>query len=199
MNEEIKAIQTALAAPFEKVVKEKTYSDLKWLPTSAVSGGKKMMCTAYLSRAQVIDRLNSVLGIHGWQFETNKQTDGSQIGTLSIKLGDDWISKSDIGTKSNTEAEKGAVSDALKRAATLFGVGAYIYKLPTKFISATKGPNGKAAPCDDKGRILYGNQLHDYINGFSTKQGVLAELLMLAPELYAREEIKALWNELKTL
>jgi hypothetical protein len=40
------------------------------------------------------------------------------------------VSKSDVGTASNWEASKGAVSDALKRAAVMFSCGRYLYSLP---------------------------------------------------------------------
>ena len=192
-------ILKALSAPFTKQVGDKQIPDLKWLPTSAVSGGKKMMCTAYITRAQVIDRLNEVMGVDGWMSRLELQVDKTQICVLSLKINGEWVDRSDIGTQSKTEGEKGAASDALKRAATNFGIGAYIYKLPAKFVDAKAGTNGKPAPCAKDGKILYANQLHDYLNGMSTAQGYLAELLRYMPELFGREDVKVLWNDLKTL
>lgn len=51
---------------------------------------------------------------------------------LSILVAGEWITKIDVGVPSNMEAQKGAVSDAFKRAASVkWGVGRNVYELPT--------------------------------------------------------------------
>ena len=47
-------------------------------------------------------------------------------GLLELKDGE-WITKSDGADDSNIEGAKGGISDALKRAAVLFGIGRYLY------------------------------------------------------------------------
>lgn len=58
-----------------------------------------------------------------------------------------WIEKQDVGTPSNTEAEKGEASDAFKRACTNIGIGRELYTAPKfMWINAKKGEifaNGK--------------------------------------------------------
>lgn len=45
-----------------------------------------------------------------------------------------WVSKSDVGTESNTEAEKGQSSDSFKRACTNWGCGRELYTAPNILI-----------------------------------------------------------------
>ncbi len=49
-----------------------------------------------------------------------------------------WISKSDVGTESNTEKEKGQASDSFKRACVSLGIGRELYTAPFIWIPAAK-------------------------------------------------------------
>jgi hypothetical protein len=77
--------------------------------------------------------------------------------SISTKEGGgiDWVWKSDCGTESNVEKEKGEASDAFKRAAVMWGIGRFLYskkivKLPVK------ERNGKWIPYSDKtGKYIY--------------------------------------------
>lgn len=62
---------------------------------------------------------------------------------------DQWIWKSDCGTESNTEAQKGEASDSFKRACFNWGIGRELYTAPFTWIPADKCNinNGK---CYDK-------------------------------------------------
>ena len=50
----------------------------------------------------------------------------------------EWVWKSDCGTESNTEAQKGEASDSFKRACFNWGVGRELYTAPFTWISADK-------------------------------------------------------------
>ena len=50
----------------------------------------------------------------------------------------EWVWKYNCGTESNTEAEKGLASDALKRAGFAWGCGTELYSAPFIWISADK-------------------------------------------------------------
>ena len=80
------------------------------------------------------DRLDDVLGVEGWQDEYTTLEDGSVVCRLRLRLGDDWITKMDVGSPSEQpdggDRLKAAFSDALKRAAVKFGIGRYLYRLP---------------------------------------------------------------------
>lgn len=47
-----------------------------------------------------------------------------------------WISKEDVGTESNTEAEKGLASDSFKRACFNWGIGRELYTAPAIWVDA---------------------------------------------------------------
>lgn len=49
----------------------------------------------------------------------------------------EWVRKQDVGTESNTEAEKGQASDAFKRAGFNIGIGRELYTAPFIWISIT--------------------------------------------------------------
>jgi len=89
--------------------------------------------------ARVIqDRLDDVLGVAGWQDDYECREDGSVVCRLRLRLGDEWITKVDVGAPSEQPDEgdrrKAAFSDALKRAAVKFGIGRYLYRLPAQWV-----------------------------------------------------------------
>lgn len=47
-----------------------------------------------------------------------------------------WVSKEDVGTQSNTEAEKGLASDSFKRACVNWGIGRELYSAPFIWVKA---------------------------------------------------------------
>src|SRR5881275_1046881 len=61
---------------------------------------------------------------------------GSMMCRLRLRLGDEWVTKVDVGGPSEQpdggDRLKAAFSDALKRAAVKFGIGRYLYRLPSR-------------------------------------------------------------------
>lgn len=53
-------------------------------------------------------------------------------------LSPSWVWKSDCGTESNTDAEKGEASDSFKRACVNWGIGRELYTSPFMWIAADK-------------------------------------------------------------
>ena len=51
----------------------------------------------------------------------------------------EWISKEDVGTESNTEAEKGQASDSFKRACVNWGIGRELYSAPRIYVTLNQG------------------------------------------------------------
>jgi hypothetical protein len=90
-----------------------------------------------LSRV-IQDRLDEVLGVIGWQDDYECLPDGSVVCRLRIRVGGEWLTKVDVGGPSEQPDEgdrrKAAFSDALKRAAVKFGVGRYLYRLPSQWV-----------------------------------------------------------------
>jgi hypothetical protein len=121
----VEELTEALAAPFD-------VKDIKFKP--AVVTGNRALAIAYVDARAIQDRLDDVMGVMGWQDEYECLPDGSVVCRLRLRLGDEWITKMDVGGQSEQPDEgdrrKAAFSDALKRAAVKFGVGRYLYRLP---------------------------------------------------------------------
>ena len=84
--------------------------------------------------------LDEVFGFDGWERE-HQLIDGKLFCTVKVwseKRGC-WISKQDVGTESNTEKEKGQVSDSFKRACFNLGIGRELYTSPFIWIPASMG------------------------------------------------------------
>lgn len=80
--------------------------------------------------------LDEVFQIDGWKREHNL-IDGKLFCTVSIwsdRL-NQWITKQDVGTESNTEKEKGQASDSFKRACFNLGIGRELYSSPFTWIN----------------------------------------------------------------
>lgn len=122
------AISQALSAPFEP-------SEVKFKP--AVVSGNRALALAYVDARVIQDRLDDVLGVMGWQDSYKVLPDGSVMCRLRLKIGEQWITKVDVGGQSEQpdggDRTKAAFSDALKRAAVKFGVGRYLYRLPQQW------------------------------------------------------------------
>jgi hypothetical protein len=129
---DIAAIAKALAAPFHP-------DEIRWKP-QAVSGNRAM-AIAYVDARTVIDRLDDVLGIDGWEDSYECQPDGSVVCTLTVALpgdGKKYVAKMDVGARSDQpddgDRKNAAFSDALKRAAVKFGIGRYLYRLGRQWV-----------------------------------------------------------------
>lgn len=100
---------------------------VKW----RVGGGGKSL--AYIDARDVMKRLDDVLGADRYQTKY-VPIDGGFVCELSIKFGDEWITRSDGANNTKVEPVKGGISSALKRAANAWGIGRYLYYLdPAKF------------------------------------------------------------------
>ena len=119
----------ALAEPFDP-------REVRFKP--AVVSGNRAMAIAYVDARVIQDRLDDVLGVAGWQDEYDCLPDGGVVCRLRLRLGDEWITKMDVGSPSEQPDEgdrrKASFSDALKRAAVKFGVGRYLYRLPSQWV-----------------------------------------------------------------
>jgi hypothetical protein len=84
-----------------------------------------------------MDILDETFGKFGWQ-RKHEFKDGKLYCTVSVWDSEKqmWISREDVGTESNTEAEKGQASDSFKRANVNFGIGRELYTAPFIFIKA---------------------------------------------------------------
>lgn len=102
------------------------------------------MALAYLDARDVMDRLDDVCGPDRWQSHFEETAKGRIICRISIDVSGqgDWVTKSDGAGDTDVEGEKGALSDALKRAAVSWGVGRYLYRLESPWVACEVNRKG---------------------------------------------------------
>lgn len=128
MNEQAE-LARRLAAPFDQ-------REVRFKP--CVVSGNRALAQAYVDARVIEDRLDDVMGVENWHDGYDFLPDGSVVCSLSLRFGDEWITKTDVGGPSEQpdggDRVKAAVSDALKRAAVKFGVGRYLYRIPGQWL-----------------------------------------------------------------
>lgn len=90
----------------------------------------KAIALAYIDSRDAMKRLDSVVGAQNWQRRYPWSDDKRLYCEVGIKLDGEWIWKGDGAGDTQVEAEKGAFSDAFKRACVNWGIGQYLYDSP---------------------------------------------------------------------
>src|SRR5262245_47668973 len=93
---DVEVLVKALASPFEP-------SEVKFKP--GVVSGNRALALAYVDARVIQDRLDDVLGVTGWQDDYECLADGSVVCRLCLRLGDEWITKVDVGGPSEQPDE----------------------------------------------------------------------------------------------
>ena len=81
--------------------------------------------------------LDETVGPERWQCSYS-EVKGNLFCDLSIRFDDGWVTKSNCGTESNMEAQKGEASDAMKRAGFAWGIGRELYTAPFIWVPADR-------------------------------------------------------------
>jgi hypothetical protein len=123
-----------LSAPFSPTL-------ISWRVGSTNRDKAKGMALAYLDARDVMERLDEVCGPAGWQCRYSHAA-SKTICDIGILCGNEWLWKADGAGDSDIEAEKGALSDAFKRAGVRWGIGRYLYNLKSPWV--TIEPYGKS-------------------------------------------------------
>ena len=110
--------------------------------------GKGLTLLLYKDARCDMNILDETVGAENWQRE-HYECKGNMYCKVGVWCDAQWVWKSDCGTESNTEAEKGEASDSFKRACVNWGIGRELYTSPFIWIPADKCriDNGK---CYDK-------------------------------------------------
>lgn len=103
-------------------------AEIEWRVGSTNGDKTSGLALAYLTARHVMERLDAVCGPENWQ-DRYEFHGARTVCYLSLRIGEEWVTKADGAGDSDVEAEKGAISDALKRAAVKWGVGRYLYDL----------------------------------------------------------------------
>lgn len=94
---------------------------------------------AYIDARALYDRLDEVCGPEGWwnQPPTYSASGKGVNQGITIKLpeSDDPVTKWDGADETSIEATKGGLSNAMKRAGVLWGIGRYLYDIEMAYVS----------------------------------------------------------------
>jgi hypothetical protein len=124
-------------ADFDKLSEPFPPSLVSWRVGSMNKDKNKGMALAYIDARDVMRRLDDVCGPAGWQARY-PHANGKTICEIGIKVDGEWVWKANGAGDTDIEAEKGAISDAFKRAAVMWGVGRYLYDLPSPWVAVNQ-------------------------------------------------------------
>ncbi len=120
-----------------------SWEEIEWR-IAGVSGKDtdkvKTQILAYITNRCVMDRFDEAFGWDGWENEITEIDNGFLCKMRVLTAADNengqvWISKQDGASKTAFEAEKGGISDSMKRCAVQFGLGRDLYNYPKTYLS----------------------------------------------------------------
>jgi hypothetical protein len=115
-----------LAAPFPP-------ERVSWRVGSTTQDKTRGMALAYVDARDVQDRLTEVMGCN-WQNRYVPMPNGTMCCEIGLLIDGAWIWRANGAGQTDFEAEKGAYSDAFKRAGVMWGVARYLYDLDSPWV-----------------------------------------------------------------
>ena len=148
----------------------------KWRVQSFSKFKSQGQCVAYIDARDAQTKLDEVCGQENWQ-AIYYQVGNMLFCKVGIKVGDEWIWKSDTGSESNIEKEKGHSSDAFKRACVLWGIGRFLYDMEIQYVKANEKKDGGNYPhvIDNNGKRVW--DLTAHLNSKMPKPSKLSPFL----------------------
>ena len=145
--------------------------------TTTTSGGAVKATLLIYKNARVdMKILDELYGPMGWK--RSHRLIGDRLYCL-VEVWDkekkEWVGKEDVGTESNTEAEKGQASDSFKRACFNWGIGRELYTAPKVSIELSDKEHGKGN--DGKIRVWQTFDVSEI--GYDTKTRTITSLTIV--------------------
>ena len=122
-----KEIQAKLLEPFAP-------NEIEWRIGATNANKTKGIALPYVTNRAIQNRLDEVFGIFGWRNEFKEWKDTKQLCGISVLYNGEWLTKWDGADDSNMDGTKGGLSAAMKRCATQWGIGRYLYKIPNQWV-----------------------------------------------------------------
>lgn len=95
----------------------------------SINKGGYATILAYKDARIDMQRLDEVVGPLNWK-RSHLHNNHNCVVSIWDQDKNEWVSKEDVGTESNTEKEKGLASDSFKRACFNWGIGRELYDYP---------------------------------------------------------------------
>ncbi|PZA08319.1 Rad52/Rad22 family DNA repair protein [Meiothermus sp. Pnk-1] len=120
-------------SPFAILTAPLTCEEIEWKIIAAKNGSTTI--APYIDARAVMARFDKAFGPMGWQVDYTPALIGNEQGVIAAiavrnpETGE-WIVKKDGSGPTDMESYKGSISGALKRAATVWGIGRELYSYP---------------------------------------------------------------------
>jgi hypothetical protein len=118
------------------------------------SDGKGFSLLLYKDARCDMNILDETVGAMDWQRQHSRDNKNC-IVSIWCGTKEQWISKEDTGTESNTEQAKGLASDSFKRACFNWGIGRELYTAPFIWIKANEKETYKTNRTKNNGDAIY--------------------------------------------
>ena len=123
----------------ERLVEPFPSPQVNWKPQTISRDGARALAVAYIDARDAAERLDEVVGPANWAVD-HKDVSGQMLTGIGLRHPEtgEWVWKWDAGVVDREGDEamsiKGSLSDGLKRAAVLWGIGRYLYRLPKTWV-----------------------------------------------------------------
>ncbi len=108
--------------------------DIQWRVSHTTKDKSKGFAIPYIDKRAIQNLLDTVVGFDNWKDETvtimgQTAKEAAHICKISIYFPEknEWVSKSDGAGSTDYQPIKGGLSDAFKRAASMWGIARYLY------------------------------------------------------------------------
>lgn len=151
-EEDMRVDLSALSAPFRN-------DEIEWRVGRTYND--KGLALAYMDARAAMKRLDDVCGVNGWQ-NRHPYANGKTCCEIGIWCGENhgWVWKANGAGDTQFEGDKGAFSDAFKRACVQWGIGRYLYDMPNIYVGIEKKGNSFAIQQGEYKRL---HQAHDQL------------------------------------
>lgn len=153
-----------------------SFDEIEWRIGSSYerNGEVKALALPYVTSRAIMDRLDSVFGIDGWEDEYQPWGNNAQLCAITVRIGDRSVKKWDGAEMTDYESVKGGLSNALKRTAVKFGIGRYLYSFDQIWVK-----------CEQRGKtkVIAKEEFTNTLSVFYSKQ--LAKIF--GPEVQSKK------------
>ena len=129
--------------------------EIEWKIQVTTQDKQRGMAVAYMDARAVQKRLDETVGPFNWKNVYSLWHDNSQICGISIFYDErnEWVTKFDGAENSDFEPVKGGLSDSFKRAATVWGIGRYLYEMEGIWVEIESRGKSYAIKQSEYGRL----------------------------------------------
>lgn len=141
MTEENRTVSGDINEQLKRLTEPFPAGDIEWRVMRSMPWGQNIRCIVfpYVTARAIHERLDDVVGPANWcntqqavntvaHTRDGKPVLSVQVG-ISIRIGNEWVTKYNVSEATDVEPAKGAFSGAEKRSGGEWGIGRYLYFL----------------------------------------------------------------------